>query len=198
MKIGLFFGTFNPIHVGHLIIANHLAQHPDIDQVWLVVTPHNPHKEKSTLLADYLRLDMVRDAIYDSPQLKACDIEFHLAKPNYTISTLTHLQEKYPNDEFSLLLGADNLRSFQKWYNWEQILTHHKLYVYPRIAEAETELNLSNELSQHPNIELVKDVPILGISASFVRSQLAAGKDCSFLLTEPVAKFIADRRLYQK
>jgi nicotinate-nucleotide adenylyltransferase len=198
MKIGLFFGTFNPIHVGHLIIANHLAQHPDIDQVWLVVTPHNPHKEKSTLLADYLRLDMVRDAIYDSPQLKACDIEFHLAKPNYTISTLTHLQEKYPNDEFSLLLGADNLRSFQKWYNWEQILTHHKLYVYPRIAEAETELNLSNELSQHPNIELVKDVPILGISASFVRSQLAAGKDCSFILTEPVSKFIADRRLYQK
>jgi nicotinate-nucleotide adenylyltransferase len=198
MKIGLFFGTFNPIHVGHLIIANHMAHHPDIDQVWLVVTPHNPHKEKSTLLADHLRLDMVRDAIYDSPQLKVCDIEFHLAKPNYTISTLTHLQEKYPNDEFSLLLGADNLRSFQKWYNWEQILTHHKLYVYPRIAEAETELNLSNELSQHPNIELVKDVPILGISASFVRSQLAAGKDCSFLLTEPVAKFIADRRLYQK
>ena len=198
MKIGLFFGTFNPIHVGHLIIANHLAQHPDIDQVWLVVTPHNPHKEKSTLLADHMRLDMVRDAIYDSPQLKVCDIEFHLAKPNYTISTLTHLQEKYPNDEFSLLLGADNLRSFQKWYNWEQILAHHKLYVYPRIAEVETELNLSNELSQHPNIELVKDVPILGISASFVRSQLAAGKDCSFLLTEPVAKFIADRRLYQK
>lgn len=198
MKIGLFFGTFNPIHVGHLIIANHMAQHPDIDQVWLVVTPHNPHKEKATLLADHLRLDMVRDAIYDSPQLKVIDIEFHLAKPNYTISTLMHLQEKYPNDEFSLLLGADNLRSFKKWYNWEQILAHHKLYVYPRMAEAETELNLSNEWSQHPNIELVKDVPILGISASFVRSQLAAGKDCSFLLTEPVVKYIAERRLYQK
>jgi len=198
MKIGLFFGTFNPIHVGHLIIANHMAQHPDIDQVWLVVTPHNPHKEKATLLADHLRLDMVRDAIYDSPQLKVSDIEFHLAKPNYTISTLTHLQEKYPNDEFSLLLGADNLRSFQKWYNWEQILAHHKLYVYPRMAEAETELNLSNEWSQYSNIELVKDVPILGISASFVRSQLAAGKDCSFLLTEPVVKYIAERRLYQK
>ncbi len=196
MKIGLFFGTFNPIHVGHLIIANYMAQHPDIDQVWLVVTPHNPQKEKSTLLADHLRLDMVRDAIYDCPQLKVSDIEFHLAKPNYTISTLTHLQEKYPNDEFSLLLGADNLRSFQKWYNWEQILAHHKLYVYPRIAAAE--LKVSDELSKHPNIELVKDVPILGISASFVRTQLAAGKDCSFLLTDPVVKFIKDRRLYQK
>ena len=196
MKIGLFFGTFNPIHVGHLIIANHMAQHPSIDQVWLVLTPHNPHKEKSTLLADYLRLDMVRDAIYDRPQLKVSDIEFHLSKPNYTISTLTHLLEKYPNDEFSLLLGADNLRSFQKWYNWEQILAHHKLYVYPRIAEAA--LKLSDELSKHPNIELVNDVPILGISASFVRSQLAAGKDCSFLLTEPVLKYISERGLYQK
>ena len=198
MKIGLFFGTFNPIHVGHLIIANHMAQHPDIDQVWLVVTPHNPHKEKATLLADQMRLDMVRDAIYDSPQLKVSDIEFHLAKPNYTISTLTHLQEKYPTDEFSLLLGADNLSSFQKWYNWEQILAHHKLYVYPRIAEATVELGSSTELSKHPNIEHVKDVPILGISASFVRAQLAAGKDCTFLLTEPVLKYIAERGLYQK
>jgi nicotinate-nucleotide adenylyltransferase len=198
MKIGLFFGTFNPIHVGHLIIANHMAQHPDIDQVWLVVTPHNPHKEKATLLADHLRLDMVRDAIYDSPQLKVSDIEFHLAKPNYTISTLTHLQEKYPNDEFSLVLGADNLRSFQKWYNWEQILAHHKLYVYPRIAEVDAELSLSVELSKHPNIELVNDVPVLGISASFVRTQLAAGKDCRFLLTDPVLKYIAERGLYQK
>jgi nicotinate-nucleotide adenylyltransferase len=108
------------------------------------------------------------------------------------------LQEKYPNDEFSLLLGADNLRSFQKWYNWEQILAHHKLYVYPRITEAEAELNLSDELSQQPNIEFVKDVPILGISASFVRAQLAAGKDCSFLLTEPVLRYISERRLYQK
>ena len=198
MKIGLFFGTFNPIHVGHLIIANHMAQHPDIDQVWLVVTPHNPHKEKTTLLADQMRLDMVRDAIYDSPQLKVSDIEFHLAKPNYTISTLTHLQEKYPTDEFSLLIGADNLRSFQKWYNWEQILNHHKLYVYPRIAASSAEMNTAEAVTKHPNIVLVNDVPILGISASFVRAQLAAGKDCTFLLTDPVVKYIAERGLYQK
>ena len=193
MRIGLFFGTFNPIHVGHLIIANHMAQHPAIDQVWLVVTPHNPHKEKSSLLADHLRLDMVRDAIYDSPHLKASDIEFHLSKPNYTISTLTHLQEKYPKDEFSLLMGADNLRSFHKWYNWEQILSKHRLYVYPRIADGSKDQNETLAFIKHQHIEFVADVPILGISASSVRSRLAEGKDCSYLLTEPVLKYITDR-----
>jgi nicotinate-nucleotide adenylyltransferase len=198
MRIGLFFGTFNPIHVGHLIIANHMAQHPAIDQVWLVVTPHNPHKEKSTLLADHLRLDMVRDAIYDSPHLKASDIEFHLNKPNYTISTLAHLQEKYPQDEFSLILGADNLRSFHKWYNWEQILSKHRLYVYPRMADGSKDLNETPALMQHQHIEFVTDVPLLDISASFVRSRLETGKDCSYLLTEPVLKYITDRHLYQK
>lgn len=197
MRIGLFFGTFNPIHVGHLIIANHMAQLQQLDQVWLVVTPHNPHKEKSTLLADHLRLDMVRDAIYDSPLLKASDIEFHLPKPNYTISTLTHLQEKYPQDEFSLLIGADNLRTFHKWYNWEQILAYHRLFVYPRIAEDGIDHEINPELLAHPNIEIVKDVPILGISASHIRARLAEGKDCSFLVTEPVAKYIAERGLYQ-
>ena len=149
MKIGLFFGTFNPIHVGHLIIANHMAQHANIDQVWLVVTPHNPHKEKATLLADHLRLDMVRDAIFNAPQLKASDIEFHLPKPNYTISTLTHLQEKYPQDEFSLLLGEDNLRSFHKWYNWEQIIAKHRIFVYPRQRADVTEQAPHPALEQH-------------------------------------------------
>jgi nicotinate-nucleotide adenylyltransferase len=198
MRIGLFFGTFNPIHVGHLIIANHMAQHPDLDQVWLVVTPQNPHKDKASLLADHQRLDMVRDAIFDVPQLKASDIEFNLPKPNYTILTLTHLQEKYPHDEFSLLLGEDNLRSFHKWYNWEQIIAKHRIYVYPRLKTEELGTGQHTALEQHPNIQRVEDVPILGISSSFIRKQLAAGLDCSFLLTEPVAKYIAQRGLYQK
>ena len=197
MNIGLFFGTYNPVHVGHLIIANHMAQHPDLDQVWLVVTPQNPHKDKASLLADHQRLDMVRDAIFDVPQLKASDIEFNLPKPNYTILTLTHLQEKYPQDEFCLLLGEDNLRSFHKWYNWEQILAKHQIFVYPRLIEEGIEYQQNPLLAAHPNIEFVNDVPILGISASHVRKRLAEGKDCSFLLTEPVAKFIADRGLYQ-
>lgn len=204
MKVGLFFGTFNPIHVGHLIIANHMAQHPELDQVWLLVTPHNPHKEKSTLLADHLRLDMVREAIADNVMLKVSDIEFHLPKPNYTISTLTHLSEKYPQHEFSLLIGEDNLRTFHKWYNWEKIIAQHRVFVYPRAteelnkAEAQHSSDQSSLLAEHSNLVFVPDVPVLGISSSFIRKRLAAAKDCSYLLTPAVLKYIEDRALYQK
>lgn len=204
MKVGLFFGTFNPIHVGHLIIANHMAQHPELDQVWLVVTPHNPHKEKSTLLADHLRLDMVRDAISDHVRLKVSDIEFHLPKPNYTISTLTHLSEKYPQHEFCLLIGEDNLRTFHKWYNWEKIIAQHRIFVYPRAqeefnnAEAQYSSDQTSQLAEHSNVVFVPDVPVLGISSSFIRKRLTAAKDCSYLLTPAVLKFIEDRALYQK
>ena len=204
MKVGLFFGTFNPIHVGHLIIANHMAQHPELDQVWLVVTPHNPHKDKATLLADHLRLDMVRDAIAENALLKVSDIEFHLPKPNYTISTLTHLSEKYPQHEFSLLIGEDNLRTFHKWYNWEKIIAQHRVFVYPRAedsfnkAAAHSSSEQSSAIVGHSNFVFVPDVPVLGISSSFIRKRLAAAKDCSYLLTPAVQKFIDDRALYQK
>ena len=118
MKIGLYFGTFNPIHIGHLIIANHMAEHSDLDQIWLVVTPHNPHKQKNTLLDDYHRLHMVHLATEDFPKIKPSDIEFKLSQPNYTINTLVHLQEKHPDYEFSLIMGEDNLNSFHKWKNY--------------------------------------------------------------------------------
>lgn len=198
MRVALYFGTFNPIHVGHLIIANHMAQQDQIDQVWLVVTPHNPLKDKTTLLSDQLRLDMVREAIYEHPNLRACDVEFQLPKPNYTISTLTHLQEQYPTYTFSLVLGADNLRSFHKWYNWEQILEHHTIFVYPRLLEQSETAEMDAKLLGHPHIYLVQDVPILGISASQIRAKLAAGLDCSYLLTEPVLQYIKKGGLYQK
>ena len=133
MNIGLYFGTFNPIHVGHLIIANYMVEHTDVDQVWMVVTPQNPLKDKSTLLKDSHRLNIVREAIEDNVKLRASDIEFHLSKPNYTISTLTHLNEKYPEHQFSLIMGEDNLRTFHKWYNHEVILANHTIYVYPRV-----------------------------------------------------------------
>lgn len=197
MRVALYFGTFNPIHVGHLIIANHMAQHPDIDQVWMVVTPHNPHKEKATLLSDHFRLDLVREAIYNHPHLKVSDIEFKLAKPNYTIVTLTHLTEQFPEHEFSLIIGADNLRSLPKWYNWEQILDRHIIYVYPRATEKSDEPIQATALFNHPHIQLVQDVPLLGISASQIRARLAAGLDCSFLLTEPVLRYIEKGGLYQ-
>jgi nicotinate-nucleotide adenylyltransferase len=204
MKVGLFFGTFNPIHVGHLIIANHMAQLSELDQVWLVVTPHNPHKEKASLLADHLRLDMVRDAIAENTQLKVSDIEFHLPKPNYTISTLTHLSEKYPQHEFSLLIGEDNLRNFHKWFNWEKIIAQHRVFVYPRAEDTFNKAAVlsgseqSGILTGHSNLVFVPDVPVLGISSSFIRKQLASAKDCSYLLTPAVQKFIDDRALYQK
>ena len=122
MKIGLFFGTFNPIHVGHLILANHIAEYSDLDQVWFVVTPHSPFKIKSSLLEDHQRLEMVYLATKDYPKLKQSDIEFKLPQPNYTINTLTYLEEKYPDDEFALIMGEDNLKSFHKWKNFEVIL----------------------------------------------------------------------------
>jgi nicotinate-nucleotide adenylyltransferase len=145
MKIGLYFGTFNPIHVGHLIIANHMAENSDLDQVWLVVTPHNPFKKKSTLLDDYHRLQMAHLATEDFPKLKPSDIEFKLSQPNYTVNTLVHLEEKYPNHEFSLIMGKDNLTSLSKWKNFEVILQNH-IYVYPRIeAKDRTGQVLSSE-----------------------------------------------------
>ncbi|MEY4861231.1 MAG: hypothetical protein RL059_930, partial [Bacteroidota bacterium] len=125
MKIGLYFGTFNPIHVGHLVIANYMVDYTDLDKVWLVVSPHNPLKDKSTLLPDFHRLALVREAIYENPKLKASDVEFHLSKPSYTITTLAYLIEQYPEHEFSLIMGEDNLRTLHKWFNHEVLIKNH-------------------------------------------------------------------------
>ena len=125
MKIGLFFGTFNPIHIGHLIIANHMVNHTDLEQVWMVVTPQNPFKQNKNLLADYHRLALVNIAVEDHPKLVAKDIEFKLPKPNYTIDTLVYLKEKYPNHTFSLIMGEDNLLTLDKWKNYEQIVANY-------------------------------------------------------------------------
>ena len=133
-KTGLFFGTFNPIHVGHLIIANHMAEHSDLEEVWLVVTPHNPHKKKASLLADHHRWQMVYRATENYPRLKPSNIEFSLPQPSYTVVTLAHLQEKYPGHEFALIMGEDNLKNLHKWKNYEVILKNHHIYVYPRIS----------------------------------------------------------------
>ncbi|WP_034059224.1 nicotinate (nicotinamide) nucleotide adenylyltransferase, partial [Lacinutrix jangbogonensis] len=135
MNIGLYFGSFNPIHIGHLIIANQLVENSDLDQIWFVVTPHNPFKKKSTLLDNFQRLEMVYLATKDYNKLKESNIEFNLPQPNYTINTLTYLQEKHPEHQFSLIMGEDNLKSFHKWKNYEVILENHNIYVYPRISK---------------------------------------------------------------
>jgi nicotinate-nucleotide adenylyltransferase len=201
MKIGLYFGTYNPIHVGHLIIANHMADSADLDQVWLVVSPQNPLKNKATLLADYHRLALVEIAIEDNPNLKACNIEFDLPKPSYTIDTLTYLQEKYPEHEYSIIMGEDNLRTLHKWKNYEAILTHHKIYVYPRVLTAQEilakGLKMESTLKDHPNV-IITEAPVMKISASFIRNAIKAKKEVRYLLTDPVRKYVSEMHFYEK
>ncbi|WP_159022329.1 nicotinate (nicotinamide) nucleotide adenylyltransferase [Formosa sp. L2A11] len=192
MKIGLYFGTFNPIHAGHLIIANHMAEYSDLDQVWIIVTPHNPFKKKSTLLDNHHRLDMVHQAIKDYDKLNASDIEFNLPQPNYTIDTLTYLIEKHPNYEFSLIMGEDNLKGFHKWKNNDIILENHNIYVYPRISEGKTE----NKLLSHPKIHRI-DAPVVEISSTFIRQAIRDGRNCKPLLPEPVWNYIDIMNFYK-
>ncbi|TNE55340.1 MAG: nicotinate-nucleotide adenylyltransferase [Bacteroidetes bacterium] len=195
-KIGLYFGSFNPIHVGHLIIANYMTQHPDLDQVWLVVSPQNPHKQKSTLLPDFQRLNLVRLAIDDNPKLRASDVEFKLSKPSYTVTTLAYLKEQYSDHQFALIMGEDNLRSLHKWYNYEYILENHRIYVYPRLGENSKEE--APPLKGHAAIEWLDNTPQMKISSSFIREMIAEGKEVRYLLTEPVFQYVDEMNLYKK
>lgn len=193
MNIGLYFGSFNPIHVGHLIIAQYMIQREDIDAVWFVVSPQNPFKDKATLLKDYHRLALVRLAIEEEPNFKAEDIEFDMPQPSYTIDTLTYIQEKHPDKKFSLLMGEDNLKGFKKWKNYEKILENHKIFVYPRIEGNPIE----SDLKSHESIEFCEDVPLMKISASYIRHQIKDGKSVNYLLTEKVAKYVDEMNFYR-
>jgi nicotinate-nucleotide adenylyltransferase len=202
MKIGLYFGTFNPIHVGHLIIANYMADFTDLDQVWLVVSPHNPLKQKSSLLADYHRLAIVNIAVEDNPKLKSSDVEFKLEQPSYTATTLAYLIDKHPNYSFSLIMGEDNLRSIHKWFNFETILKNHKFYVYPRALTSQEEIEKvqvtkEDDFRNHPNVTLLADAPAMKISASYIRDAIKAGKDIKYLLTEPVHKYVVEMNFFK-
>lgn len=193
MKIGLYFGSFNPIHIGHLIIANHLVEFSNLDQVWMVVTPHNPHKKKATLLDDYQRLHLVHLATENYPKIKPSDVEFKLAQPNYTINTLVHLQEKFPKHEFSLIMGEDNLKSFHKWKNYEIILQNHDLYVYPRISNSQEET--IETLTNHPKIHTI-EAPIVEISSTFIRESIKNKKNIIPMLPSKVAEYIDKSGFY--
>ena len=204
MNIGLYFGTFNPIHIGHLVIANYIAEQTDLDEVWFVVTPQNPLKNKISLLKDSHRLAMVREAVYDCPKLKASDIEFGLSKPNYTVNTLAHIIDKYPTHSFSLIMGEDNLRNFHKWKNHANILENHTIYVYPRVLtsqEEEASKSLNNDqidkLKAKKNIIYCHDAPVMKISASFIRKSIKEKKDVRFLLSEPVHKYVEEMHFYK-
>ena len=204
MKVGLFFGTFNPIHIGHLIIANHLATHTDLDQVWLIVTPLNPLKTKQNLLADHHRLMLTQIAVEENDLLRVSDIEFKLPKPNYTIDTLVYLKEKHPSHTFCLIIGEDNLRTFHKWKNHEQISENYPLYVYPRVLTSQ-EL-ASNEpivateklMEQFPNAHFCLDAPLMKISSTYIRESIQKQKDVRYLLTPEVYKYVDEMNFYRK
>ncbi len=195
-KIGLYFGTFNPIHMGHLIIANHMVEFSDLDEVWLVVTPHNPHKKKKTLLQDHHRLAMVQIAIENYPKLKASNIEFGLPQPNYTVNTLAHLEEKYPNRNFCLIMGEDNLKSLPKWKNFETILKRYPIYVYPRVSEEKSTPNPASMEVESLQIKIV-DAPIIELSSTFIRKGIKAGKNIQPMLSAAVWKYLDEMNFYK-
>jgi len=192
MKVGLFFGSFNPIHIGHLVIANHLVEYSDLDQVWFVVTPHNPFKNKNTLLDNYQRLEMVYRATKDYTKLKPSDIEFNLPQPNYTINTLVHLQEKYPKNEFALIMGEDNLKSFHKWKNYELILENHHIYVYPRVSEQ----TVSTQFDGHKKIHVI-NAPLMELSSTFIRKSIKEGKNVQPMLPQHVWEYLDEMNFYK-
>ena len=189
-KVGLFFGSYNPVHVGHLIIANYMATQTDLDEVWLVVSPQNPLKKKSTLARDFDRLHLVRLAIEECPNLKASNIEFDLPKPSYTIDTLTYLNEAHPDNDFVLIMGGDNLGTLHKWKNYEQILNHHQIYVYQR-----PNYELGN-LATHPAIKIF-EAPLMQISASYIRKCIREGNSIQYVVTQPVFEYINSSNLYK-
>lgn len=192
-KVGLFFGTFNPIHIGHLIIANHFVEFAQLDEVWLVISPQNPFKTKQSLLADHHRSQMVEEALTHYPKLRGSKIEFDMPRPNYTIDTLVRLEEKYPEGhEFSLIMGEDNLKSFHKWKNFERILELHSLLVYPRLSPGKVVARFVD----HPKIQRV-EAPVVEISSSFIRKAHGAGKNIRPLLPPEVWTYMDRMNFYR-
>lgn len=192
MHIGLFFGSFNPVHVGHLIIAEAALNHTGIDRLWMIVSPQNPFKKKANLLSEYNRLRMAELGIGDNIRMQASNIEFHLPKPSYTIDTLTYLRDKYPGYEFSLIMGQDNLLHFHKWKNYEAILKYYKVFVYPRGNDTP-----ETELDNHPNVSFFK-APLLDISATYIRETIRSEKSIRYLVPEAVREYLEEVRAYQE
>jgi nicotinate-nucleotide adenylyltransferase len=189
-KVGLFFGSFNPVHVGHMIIANFMATQTGLEEVWMVVSPHNPLKPKKTLARDHDRLHLVRLAIGDNPKLKASDVEFGLPQPSYTVDTLSYLKEKYPSRQFVLIMGGDNLATLHKWKNYELLLRDHEIFVYQRPSHD------LGDLQQHPGIKIV-EAPLMQISASYIRNCLKAGQSVQYLVPDAVYRYLEEVAIYR-
>ena len=189
MKVGLFFGSFNPIHVGHLIIANVAHQSTELDQVWFIVSPQNPFKKNKNLLHEFDRYDLVQAAIEDDYHFRASDVEFQMPRPSYTVDTLAVLSEKYPDHAFTLIIGEDNLGSFPKWKNHQVILDHYGLIVYPRPNAQKS------DLTEHPNVRLI-EAPEMDISATLIRKMIRANRSIKYLVPQRVEEMIQSRKLF--
>ncbi|MEM9837418.1 MAG: nicotinate (nicotinamide) nucleotide adenylyltransferase [Bacteroidota bacterium] len=190
-NIGLFFGSFNPVHTGHLIIANYMVSQAALDEVWLVVSPQNPFKKSKTLADQYARLDLVKLGIGDTPGLRASSVEFQLPKPSYTIETLAYLRDTHPETQFALIMGGDNLPTLSKWKNYEIILRDYDIYVYQRPGTT------LGPLADHPRVNVQSDVPLMQLSATYIRQCIRAGKSIRYLVPEAVAEEIEKRGLYR-
>jgi len=190
-KTGLFFGSFNPIHIGHMILAEYMVENTDLEEIWFVVSPQNPLKEKKGLLADYHRLAMVNIAVEDDARMRSSNIEFKMPQPSYTIDTLTYLGEKYDDRNFVLIGGTDILPSFHKWKNYKVLLDNYTLYIYNRPYYD------AGEYKDHPSIRFY-DAPLLEISASFIRDSIKAGKEIRYMLPPRVFEYIQEMHFFEK
>ena len=191
MKVGLFFGSFNPIHIGHMAIAQYMLEHTALEKIWFVVSPQNPFKTKETLLDQQHRLTIVRIAVEDDPRMQASNIEFNLPIPSYTVDTLTYLSEAHPNEEFALIMGQDNLVHFHKWKNHESILENHNIYVYPRPGCKPC------DMERHEKVQLTK-APLMDISAEFIRKSIREKKEVSYFLPQKINDYIDEMNFYKK
>lgn len=192
-QIGLFFGSFNPIHIGHIILANHILEFSNLDEIWFVVTPHNPFKEKKTLLNDQNRLYMVELALKNYPNMKASNIEFSLPQPSYTIDTLAYLKERHPSHTFSLIMGEDNLSGLQKWKNADVLIAHYPIYVYPRLTET---TSAGKKLLELPTIQKI-DAPIIELSATQIRNMIKENKNVRPMLPPEVFDYLDGSSFYK-
>ncbi len=192
-KIGLFFGSFNPVHIGHLILANYILENSDMEELWFVVSPQNPFKDKKSLLTDNNRLDMVQLAIRNYPKMRASNVEFSLPKPSYTIDTLTYLHEKYPDYSFALIMGEDNLDGLSKWKNAETLIKNHQIIVYPRISGEEKK---DPEYLKHENISLI-NAPVIELSATEIRQMIKDGKNVRPMLPPEVFDYLDGSSFYK-
>ena len=190
-KTGLYFGSFNPIHTGHMIIASYMVEFTDLDDIWLVISPHNPLKEKKALLADHHRMALANIALEDEPRMRTTNIEFKMPQPSYTIDTLTRLEEKHPKREFILIAGSDIFPTFHKWKNHTRLLEKCKIYVYNRPGYS------LGQYADHPSIRLF-NAPLMEISSSFIRKSIREGKDMRYFLPDRVYNYIREMHFYEK